>query len=91
MYAHRSWANTDDRGARTAKARAAAEARFLTQARGDPIKAAHLREEFYAGMAAKSVAARRKRKKTVAELQAANRVAAAQVELDIARQTGGPV
>lgn len=60
--AHLSWANTDDREARTAPGRRAAEERFLKLAGGDPVKAASLRKAFYQSMAAKSVAARRARK-----------------------------
>lgn len=59
--AHTSWANTPDRTARTAAARAAADARFLTAADGDPVRAEHLRKAFYARLALKSAQARRKR------------------------------
>ena len=69
--AHESWAATADRTARTAPARAALEAKFLEQAEGDPVRAEHLRKAYYLRLAAKSVAARRKRaglpRATVAE------------------------
>jgi hypothetical protein len=57
---HTSWANTLDRSARTAPARAALEAKFLTEADGDPIRAESLRKAYYARMAMKSAMARRK-------------------------------
>lgn len=60
IAAHESWARTEDRSARTAKARAARDAKFLTQADGDPVKAAHLRKAYFARLALKSAQARRK-------------------------------
>lgn len=60
--AHTSWANTKDRTARTAPARAALEQRFLDQADGDPVRAAHLRKAYYQRLALKSAQARRARK-----------------------------
>ena len=42
--AHYSWAKTEDRSARTRPGRTALEAKFLTQADGDPVRAAHLRK-----------------------------------------------
>jgi len=57
--AHRSWAQTDDRSARTAPARAALEQKWLDLAGGDTQKAASLRKAFYAELAAKSARARR--------------------------------
>lgn len=64
LGAHTSWANTTDRTARTAKARAAAEAKFLADADGDPVRAAHLRKAHYARLALASARARRARKVT---------------------------
>jgi hypothetical protein len=61
LAAESSWANTEDRSARTAPARAAFEAKFLEQADGDPVRAAHLRKAFYARLALKSARARRAR------------------------------
>lgn len=62
IAAHESWANTTDRSGRTAPARAALEARFLEQADGDPIRAAHLRKAHFARMALRSAQARRSRR-----------------------------
>lgn len=59
--AHASWANTLDRSARTAPARAALEQKFLDEADGDPVRAAHLRKAYFAKLALKSAQARRKR------------------------------
>jgi hypothetical protein len=61
LGAHASWANTKDRTARTAPARAALEAKFLAEADGDPDRAASLRKAYYARLALKSAQARRKR------------------------------
>ncbi len=58
--AHQSWANTDNRPARTAPARAAADARFLTQADGDPVRAAHLRKAYFTRLALTSAKSRRR-------------------------------
>ena len=55
-----SWANTKDRAARTAPARAALDAKFLAAADGDPVRAAHLRRAHFARLALKSAQARRK-------------------------------
>lgn len=57
--AHDSWANTHDRTARTAPARAALEQKFLDQAEGDPIRAAHIRKAYFQRLAAHSAKARR--------------------------------
>ena len=61
LGAHASWANTKDRTARTAPARAALEQKFLDEAGGDPVRAAHLRKAHYARLALKSAQARRRR------------------------------
>ena len=61
IAAHTSWANTEDRTARTAKARAALERKFLEAADGDPARAESLRKAYYARIALKSVQARRAR------------------------------
>ena len=57
-----SWARTEDRSARTAKARRALEDKWLTEAGGDPVKAEHLRKAHYARMALKSSQVRRRRR-----------------------------
>jgi hypothetical protein len=56
-----SWANTPDRTARTAPARAALEQKFLDQADGNPVRAVHLRKAYYLRLALKSADARRAR------------------------------
>lgn len=61
IAAHESWAKTPDRAARTAKARAALDAKFLTAAGGDPKMAESLRKAYYARLAYKSAKARRRR------------------------------
>ena len=60
IAAESSWAVTENRSARTAPARAAQDAKFLEQANGDPVRAAHLRKAYYARLALKSAQARRK-------------------------------
>lgn len=60
IAAHESWANTPDRSARTAPARQALEQKFLDDAEGDPIRAAHLRKAYYHRLALKSAQSRRK-------------------------------
>lgn len=62
IAAHQSWANTTDRTARTANARAAADARFLAEADGDPVRAEHLRKAYFQRLALKSAQARRRTK-----------------------------
>jgi hypothetical protein len=71
IAAHESWANTPNRSARTANARAALDAKFLEQAGGDPVRAAHLRKAHFARLALKSAQARRKAKESTATAEAA--------------------
>ena len=88
VAAHTSWANTTDRAARTAKARAALQAKFEREV--DPEgtmppaerakRAEHLRKAYYARLALKSVQARRAAK------QASGYAAAAEARL---RELGG--
>jgi hypothetical protein len=59
--AHTKWANTIDRTAATAPARAAFEQKFLDQADGDPKRAASLRAAYFARLALASAKARRAR------------------------------
>ena len=59
--AHTRWAKTTDRTAATAPARAALEQKFLDQADGDPVRAAHFRKVYYQRLALKSAQARRAR------------------------------
>jgi hypothetical protein len=56
-----SWARTENRSARTAKARRALEDKWLIEADSDPVRAEHLRKAHYARMALKSAQARRRR------------------------------
>lgn len=60
IAAHESWAQTVDRTARTAPARAALDQKFLTAADGDPVRATHLRKAHFARLALKSAQSRRK-------------------------------
>lgn len=59
IYSLKSWAQTEDRSARTAPARAARDQRFLDEAGGDPVKADILRRKFFAEIALKSAQVRR--------------------------------
>lgn len=61
IAAHTSWANTLDRSARTANARKAFRDKFLTEADGDPQRAASLRKAYFARLALKSAQARKRR------------------------------
>lgn len=79
--AHASWANTPNRSARTAPARAALDQRFLDQADGDPVRAGHLRKAYFARLALKSAQSRRK---------AAEMVASAEEAEALLEQSGGP-
>ncbi len=71
IAAHTSWANTPNRSARTAPARAALDAKFLAEAGGDPIRAAHLRKAHFARLALRSAQARRKSREQQAVAEAA--------------------
>jgi len=71
IAAETSWANTVDRSARTAPGRAAADARFLEQAGGDPVRAAHLRKAHYRRLALKSAQSRRRAKEATRAAEAA--------------------
>lgn len=82
IAAHESWAHTPDRPARTAKARAARDQKFLDQASGDPVRAEHLRKAYFARLALKSAVARRKIKEQTAIAEAA------EVELGTVGPTG---
>ena len=76
IAAHESWAATPNRSARTAPARAARDAKFLEQANGDPVRAAHLRKAHFKRLALKSAQARRRAKESTAD------AVAAEAELD---------
>lgn len=62
MASNVSWGKTTDRAQRTAKAREAAEAKFLEQADGDPDRAKSLRKAHFQKMQLRSLAARKARK-----------------------------
>lgn len=62
IAAHTSWANTEDRTARTAKARAALDQKFLDEAGGDPQRAESLRKAHFQRLALKSAQARRRKR-----------------------------
>lgn len=68
-----SWGQTVDRTARTAPARAALEQKFLDEADGDPVRAAHLRKAYYQRLALKSAAARRARREEIGPAPAMGR------------------
>jgi hypothetical protein len=61
-----SWANTEDRPARTAPARKALDDKFLAEAGGDPIRAQHFKKAYYKKLALKSALARRRRSEAAA-------------------------
>jgi hypothetical protein len=54
-----SWANTKNRSAHTAPARAALDKKFTDAADGDPVRAEHLRKAHYLTLALKAARARR--------------------------------
>jgi hypothetical protein len=56
---HKSWGNTLDRTARTAKPRKAFEDKFLREAGGDPKRAESLRRAYFAELTLRSLRARR--------------------------------
>jgi hypothetical protein len=76
-----SWANTPNRSARTAPARAALDRKFLEQAGGDPVRAEHLRKAHFAKLSLKSAQARRKSRELTS--------LAEQAEAELSDLTGG--
>lgn len=81
IAAEQSWANTEDRSARTAPARRALDEKFLREAGGDPKRAEHLRRAHYKRLALKSAQSRRRAREAIATAEAA------EAELD--QLTGG--
>lgn len=71
IASHESWANTDDRTARTAPARAAMDAKFLEQAGGDPVRAESFRKAHFARLALRSAQSRRKAREMTSAAEAA--------------------
>ena len=82
IAAHESWANTGNRSARTAPARAALDQKLLEAAGGDPVRAAHLRKAHFARLALRSAQARRRAKESL--------TAAADAEAELDAIGGGP-
>lgn len=82
--AHTSWANTPDRSARTAPARAALDQKFFDAAGGDPVRAAHLRKAHFQRLALRSAQSRRRAKEYTAAAEAA------EAELDEVGSTSPP-
>jgi hypothetical protein len=66
-----SWANTTDRVARTAPARAGLNKKFLDEAGGDPVRAEHLRKAHFLKLALKSAESRRIAKELTSEAEEA--------------------
>ena len=54
LAAHTSWANTENPTERTAPARREFEQKFLEEAGGDPVRAAHLRKAYFKRLALRS-------------------------------------
>lgn len=71
LAAHTSWANTANRTARTAPARAALDRKFLDAADGDPQRAESLKKAHFKRLALKSARARRRSKELAGEAEAA--------------------
>lgn len=71
IAAHESWAQTPDRTARTAAARAAMDQKFLDAADGDPVRAEHLRKAHFARLALKSAQSRRKARELIEQAEQA--------------------
>lgn len=71
IAAHTSWANTEDRSARTAPARRALDAKFLEEAGGDPKRAEHLRKAHFQRLALKSAQSRRRAREATEAARAA--------------------
>lgn len=71
IAAHTSWANTEDRSARTAPARRALDEKFLEAAGGDPKRAEHLRKAHFQRLALKSAQSRRRAREATEAARAA--------------------
>ncbi len=71
MAADVSWANTEDRSARTAPARRALEQKFLEAAGGDPKRAESLRRAHFKRLALKSAQSRRRAREATEAARAA--------------------
>jgi hypothetical protein len=62
IAAHKSWARTENRAARTSNARNAFDDKFLAEAGGDPKRAASARKAYFLELARKSAQARAARR-----------------------------
>lgn len=71
IAAHESWAQTEDRSARTAPARRGLDEKFLREAGGDPTRAEHLRKAHFARLALRSAQSRRRAREATAVAEAA--------------------
>lgn len=71
MAADMSWANTEDRSARTAPARRALDQKFLERAGGDPKRAESLRSAHFKRLALKSAQSRRRAREATEAASAA--------------------
>lgn len=71
IASHISWANTEDRAARTAPARRGLEEKFLREAGGDPKRAEHLRKAHFQRLALLSAQSRRRARESTAAAEAA--------------------
>ena len=71
IAAHSSWANTQNRSARTAPARRALDEKFLAEAGGDPARAEHLRRAHFQRLALKSAQSRRRAREATSVAEAA--------------------
>lgn len=83
IAAHESWANTSNRSARTAPARAALDQKFLDAAEGDPQRAEHLKKAHFQRLALKSAQSRRKARELTEVAEAA--------DAELAAECGGQV
>ncbi len=82
IAANTSWANTPDRAARTAAARAALDERFLAEANGNPAAAKNLRKAYFQRLALASAKARRRDRE---HAEAVAELAALTAEIEIVR------
>lgn len=71
IASHTSWANTEDRSARTAPGRQALEEKFLREAGGDSKRAESLRKAHFQRLALLSAKSRRRATEATAAAKAA--------------------
>jgi hypothetical protein len=85
---HARHAQVEDPSSATAPARAGFDQRFLDEADGDPVRAAHLRKAYFARLALAGVMARRRAAREAVDVAAAEDAEAELRRLDEAG--GGP-